>query len=175
MDPRVPLLVMSLAIPMSACGGDQPSEPLACIGEPFYPLTVRVDWRRLELLLVISPSNSMATEIAAFSEQLPMLLEALGSGDIDGDGRLDMRPLHEVRVGVITTDMGTGGFSVPTCDEPRFGEDGVFRTETAALRPGCPPVGVGTFSYHPGEDDPFEVATAIECVMPEAGGCGWSQ
>ena len=57
----------------------------------------------LDLLLMVDNSGSMTEEQASMGEQLPRLIRELGTR------------YRSIQVGVITSDMGTGGFRVPTC------------------------------------------------------------
>ena len=92
----------------------------------------------LDLLVVIDNSNSMAEEQAMLRGELPELFRALATGDLDGDGTQDLASFESVRVGVVTTDLGAGAASVPTCDGPSA-DDGVLRTTSGdASVAGCP-------------------------------------
>lgn len=72
---------------------------------------------RLDLLFVIDDSLSMAEEQAALADELPRLIRILTSGNADEDGdNLDPPDFDGVRVlqlGVVTTDVGTGGHASP--------------------------------------------------------------
>ena len=83
---------------------------------------------KVDLLFMMDNSNSMQEEQASLAEQLPRLIQVLASGDQDGDGIEDFPPVKSLQVGVITSDMGTGGFSVPTCSDSNFGDDGKLRS-----------------------------------------------
>ncbi|MCS6797209.1 MAG: hypothetical protein NZ898_01545 [Myxococcota bacterium] len=129
---------------------------------------------RVDLLLMVDNSGSMAEEQASLAEQIPRLVRALVTGDADDDGVVDFRPVQDLHVGVITPDMGTGGHRVPTCHEPLFGDDGVLRTDAPVGR-GCGPRYPSVLSYSPGvEPDAF--ARDVSCVARRGtGGCGFEQ
>lgn len=131
----------------------------------------------IDLLFVIDDS-SLAEEINALAELLPRLIGGIANGDANGDGAPDFDPPDSIHAGVITGDMGTGGFTVPTCSEPSFGHDGVFRMGGNTALPGC------EASYPPflelrlgADEDPSAVASALRCLLPGGGygGCGWEQ
>ncbi|MDQ3036129.1 MAG: hypothetical protein M3Y87_27255 [Myxococcota bacterium] len=87
---------------------------------------------RLDVVFMVDNSNSMTEEQAALYAQIPRLARALASGDVDADGTQDFPALESVRVGVVSSDMGTGGFEIPTCGAGTFGtalgDDGVLLT-----------------------------------------------
>jgi hypothetical protein len=81
---------------------------------------------KLDLLLMVDNSGSMREEQVALAAELPRMLDALLTGDIDGDGEAEMAPIKDVHVGVVTSDMGLVGVSgIPLCDGA--GEDGVLQ------------------------------------------------
>src|SRR5690348_2498849 len=104
--------------------------------KPLVPCTLtglsqRVSIDRIEnvdLLFVVDNSGSMSEEQASLANQIPRLVNVLASGDADADGTPDFPAVPSLHVGVISTDMGTGGYRVPTCDEPNFGDDGILAT-----------------------------------------------
>ena len=131
----------------------------------------------LDLLLVVDNSNSMMEEQASLEAQIPRLVHILATGDIDEDGVQDFPALNSVRVGTVTTDMGTRGIVMPTCGEPNFGDDGLLRTEGREEAPECaatyPPV--QSYSADRGED-PAAFAEGVACVATAGtGGCGFEQ
>ena len=130
----------------------------------------------LDLLVMVDGSNSMAQEQASLIEQLPRMVRVLATGDLDGDGAADFPPVRDLHVGVITADMGTGGFPVLTCLEPNVGDDGVLRTRGTAGIPGCMASYPSFLSFVPGGSDPDAFATDFGCVAAVGtGGCGFEQ
>jgi len=87
---------------------------------------------QVDFLLVMDTSNSMAEEQIALATQLPRIVEVLKTGDIDLDGTPEAEPITDLNVGVITPDLGTGVWDVPTC-ERGFGDDGILRTESGIV------------------------------------------
>ena len=86
----------------------------------------------LDLLLMVDDGPSMAEAQAALAAELPGFLQALTTGEVrepdTGALLYSFPPVRSLRVGVISGDMGTGGFSVPTCGDRRFGDDGRLAT-----------------------------------------------
>ena len=127
----------------------------------------------VDLLFVIDDSASMAEEQARLAEQIPLLLELLTSPpDDDGDGRPDWLPIEQLQVGVVTTDMGVGGHSVPTCDRADFGDDGVLLESSGACA--SSPLSGPIFRLDPEMPEPF--ISSVSCVaQPGSTGCGFEQ
>jgi hypothetical protein len=84
------------------------------------------DGREVDLLFVIDDSISMVEEQASLAVEVPRLVYALTMGDLDSDGMVDVPPASTMQVGVISTDMGTGGHAFEGCAEPSRGADGVL-------------------------------------------------
>jgi hypothetical protein len=178
--PGLILVLVSLGLALGAAG---------CIereGRPVNPCTnvtvaqaievTNVD--KVDLLFLVDNSNSMDQEQAALIAEFPSLIRILTSGDFDQDGALDgpndFEAVKDLNVGVITSDMGTGGFTVPTCARSDFGDDGILRTQgnTAA---GCMATYPAFLNFRTGGDsDAF--ATQVACVaVTGTGGCGFEQ
>jgi len=117
----------------------------------------------IDLLFVIDDSGSMTEEQSSFAFELPRLFETLLGRDLD---------LH---VGVVTTDMGSGGYTVPTCARPDFGGDGILRTEGRIDFPGCAATYPRFMASHAGTD-PEAFADDVACVaLASTNGCGFEQ
>ncbi|HHH29422.1 MAG TPA: hypothetical protein ENK57_13900, partial [Polyangiaceae bacterium] len=78
----------------------------------------------VDLLIMVDNSGSMAHEQAALATAFPDLIEALATGDTNGDGIADVEPITSLHVGVVSSDMGTGRMDVPTCNVE--GDDGLL-------------------------------------------------
>ena len=133
--------------------------------------------RDLDLLFVVDNSNSMGEEQASLAAQLPLFLRVLTTGDFNQDGDTtddeDFVPFTGLQVGVVTTDMGTGGFTVPTCARSAVGDDAVLRTagntSDATCEPSYPP-----FLAFAGSAE--QLAHEAGCVTTVGtGGCGFEQ
>ncbi|MCZ7677264.1 MAG: hypothetical protein M5U28_00140 [Sandaracinaceae bacterium] len=129
----------------------------------------------IDLLFVVDNSNSMTEEQESLAEQLPALVRALvDPPDRDGDTEPDWLPIVDLHVGVVTTDMGTGGFTVPTCARADFGDDGILRTAGRADVEGCASTYPSFPTYAGGSADAF--AFDASCVVRTGtGGCGFEQ
>ena len=79
----------------------------------------------VDLLFVIDNSNSMQEEQRALAERAGDLIARLAAGDADGDGELDFPPVTDLRVGVITPDLGAGNYGIFMCEE-LTGDDGIL-------------------------------------------------
>ena len=70
----------------------------------------------VDLLIVLDVSPSMAEEQAALDRELPALIRRLVTGKLP-DGREGFQPIRDLRIGVVSADLGTGASagSVPGC------------------------------------------------------------
>jgi len=134
----------------------------------------------LDLLFMVDNSNSMSEEQESLSAELPRLVRILASGDFDEDGSTggpsDFAPF-DMHVGVVTSDMGTGGATVPTCARSDFGDDGVLRSQGRTDITGCMAVYPMFLDFDPSDGrDPNAFATDMACVATTGtGGCGFEQ
>jgi len=127
----------------------------------------------VDLLFVIDDSGSMNEEQVALARQLPRLLTVLTTGDLDLDGTPEFTGVRDIHAGVITTDMGTPGFVVPTCTD--VGDDGILRTEGNVTRAGCMASYPSFLDFDPG-DEPEDAAGDFACVATAGtAGCGFEQ
>lgn len=115
------------------------------------------------LLFVIDDSSSMAEEQASLAAGLPGLIEALATGDHDGDGTAERDPVPAIHVGVVTTDMGSGGHAQPSCAEPVLGDDGLLAAATSEPA-GCDADYPPFLAFTPGEEDLGTSSTDVACV-----------
>ncbi|MCA9580647.1 MAG: hypothetical protein KC416_02560 [Myxococcales bacterium] len=145
---------------------------------------------KVDFLFVIDNSGSMLEEQAKLKDQLPRLVKTLATGDLDEDGAIDFQPVKDLRIGVVTTDLGVGGFPVETCDGDG---DGARLLTTSAPKPterptvGDPPAVCGDdgyganqkfVSFAPATDAGQESAFAdqVACVaVAGTEGCGFEQ
>jgi len=130
----------------------------------------------LDLLFLVDNSNSMWEEQELLTQSFPDLLGRLvNPEDADHDGAPDQPPVEDLHVGVISTDMGTGGFHVPTCEDAIDGDDGILQNEPFEGATGCDESYPQYLSWSPG-DDPAALATDFACIGTlGTGGCGFEQ
>lgn len=134
----------------------------------------------VDLLLVVDDSNSMEEEQDNLAERVGDLVRDLVSPpDADGDGTPDWNAVQSLRVGVVSTNLGTAGASVsdrlvgsacvtgPAGERPLFGHDG--RLEPS----GSCGASAGVMAWDEG-DDPSAFAGEVACVVESLGilGCG---
>ena len=126
----------------------------------------------LDVLLLLDNSGSMSEEQANLAAALPALVAALVTGDADGDGVQDFPVIDSLQLGSISSDIGTGGFTIPTCNEPNFGDDGIFLQHGVGA--GCDASYPAIQSFEGGDADAF--ASSVQCVaMTGTEGCGFEQ
>jgi hypothetical protein len=129
----------------------------------------------VDLLFMVDNSNSMAEEQASLVMQFPRLVSVLLSGDLDADGVRDFEPVRSLQVGVVNADMGVGGYSVPTCASPLFGDDGILRTRGNTGIAGCMAT-YPRFLEASAGSPVAPLAMDFSCVAAMGtGGCGFEQ
>jgi hypothetical protein len=128
----------------------------------------------LDLLVVIDSSASMAEEQRSLAAELPRLVEGLASGDLDGDGGLELVPFSDVHVGVITGDLGSGPVAVPTC-RAGLGDDAILRSSRGDGRP-CDGVHPHAFFSLGPSATVGSAERAVSCLVDVGtSGCGFQQ
>jgi hypothetical protein len=135
---------------------------------------------KVDLLFMVDNSNSTGAEQAMLAEQLPRLIEALTAGDAnpaDGITRgADFRPVRSLNLGVITSDMGVGGYPIPTCLSA-IGDDGMLRARgNVAVDPSCGELSQPFLSFDPSREDAETFAARASCLLVAGtNGCGFEQ
>ncbi|MBX3272449.1 MAG: hypothetical protein KF729_19475 [Sandaracinaceae bacterium] len=136
---------------------------------------------KVDLLFMVDNSNSMAEEQASLTAEFPRLINILATGDFDqdgnNDGEDDFEPVVDLNVGVINSDMGVGGFTVPTCARADFGDDGILQTRGRTDIMGCMATYPNVLNFRPASGgDPAGFARDVACVATlGTGGCGFEQ
>lgn len=136
--------------------------------ETVIPQTTRKD---IDILFVIDNSASMAREQKNLTRNFPKLIDALRSTKLGGR-------IPDVHIGVVSTDLGVGPYTVPTCGHR--GGDGALMQNTARSA-GCPTPTDRWISYIegktniPGSGDALvRVKKAFSCIAElGAGGCAF--
>ena len=81
----------------------------------------------LDLLVVVDNSSTMPENQSNLVAQLRPMIEALKNPpDTNMDGRPDHAPVRDIHVGVVSTDLGTPGATVPGCANSDLGDDGLL-------------------------------------------------
>ena len=131
--------------------------------QAMYPASV-------DILVVVDNSASMAAEQAMLRDAFPGLIMALLTGQ---------EPISDLHIGIISTDMGTGGYSVETCSDPVDGDDGILQNTPNPLVPSC----ASSYGTYLAYDEPTPNPTAIATMSTDFGciatlgtdGCGFEQ
>ena len=137
---------------------------------------------KVDLLFMVDNSNSMGEEQLKLIVEFPSLIRILTTGDFNqsdglpvGDDPNDFEPVKDLNVGIVTSDMGTGGFTVPTCARSDFGDDGILRTQGNTGNPACMATYPAFLNFRTG-GDPAAFAGQVACVaVTGTGGCGFEQ
>ena len=121
--------------------------------------------RSVDLLVLVDNSGSMAQEQANLTASFELLTGALlGGADLDGDGIVEPPAVDSLHVGVISPDMGTGGFAVQTCRDAIDGDDGVLHNVPSGAVAGCDDVYPPFLDAAPGEGAAQDVAADFSTV-----------
>jgi hypothetical protein len=125
---------------------------------------------RLDLLLVVDRSASMREERAAFAEQLAPLLGALVQGDVDGAGEPEFLGVTDLRVSMVSSDLGAGTAS-GTCTRGGDMAQRLLAQDSAdGLAPSCKAAPDGFLSLEgPGGVDALAQELACRLLRPEEG------
>jgi len=168
---KILLAAAALLAPLGiGCPGRDlgPVTPLVQTGSKF--LITQPESDAVDLLVMVDNSNSMAQEQENLTENFQVLLETLTAENDDGE------PLvGDLHVGVISTDMGTGGFAVQTCLDSLDGDDGILRDTPTGAVSGCGDDYPSFLSFATGADavtlnDDFACLATLG-----TGGCGFEQ
>ena len=135
----------------------------------FYPQSIEKD---VDLLFVIDNSGSMEQEQEILRQQFPKLIDALRSDKLNGQ-------IPNVHLGVVSSDLGAGNYSLPSCEVT--GGDGGKLQNTPRLA-GCKAPKDPWISYVEGITNIDGCSgDAVECVKSAFGciaqlgiqGCGF--
>ena len=163
---------MSDAAPMDGTTADGgPADAARDAGPPPSLAGAPVD-----ILFVVDNSGSMWEEQTNLARELPRFFGALATGEIrdrdSGEVRVRFDPVDDLHVGVVTTDMGTGGHPLETCYDATDGDDGILST---AMASDCTDSLPRFLRFGPG-DDPEAFARDASCkVRLGTDGCGFEQ
>ena len=164
----------------SADASDDGSEGEECQDCVSVPPPENVD-----ILLMIDNSGGMREDQASLIGEFPRLIDVLSRGDrsCDGWGQCQgvtsFPAVESLHIGVVSSDMGTGGYNIMGCGTGDrgfdFGDDGVLRTAGDAVS-GCEPSYPTFVSFTPGAGvEVGRAAEQISCVAQLSWGCGFEQ
>jgi hypothetical protein len=128
---------------------------------------------RVDLVVLVDNSGSMSQEQAALTARFPELIEEL----VDPRGE-DHDPVEDLRIAVVSSDMGTMGLTVPTCRDSADGDDGCFMHEPSPPAGGCAATYPRFLSRGPGDDSytAFAMGNDFACIATlGTAGCGFEQ
>ncbi len=137
----------------------------------------------VDLLVLVDNSNSMREEQTNLTANFGALVGALvDPPDEVGDGNDDWNAVHSLHVGVISSDMGTSGYPITTCDGAERGDDGVLQNLPGEGLAGCEATYDKYLTFEgesddgtPG-DDPARIIRDFGCIADlGTGGCGFEQ
>lgn len=129
----------------------------------------------VDLLVMVDDSSSMSQEQQSLASAMPELVRALATGDVEADGTVDFTPVADLHVGVVSSDMGTGGFALPTCAESDHGDDGILQHTPSGVVSGCDGTYPAFLQYAPG-DGLSTFRMDFSCIAQlGTGGCGFEQ
>ena len=130
----------------------------------------------VDILMMVDNSPSMAEEQSNLTGSLRQLLEALTDPpDEDQDGQLDYRFVTDLHLGVISSDMGSGGYDVAGCPNPDGGDAGALRHEPSPDLPRCDPAYPSFLTYEVRQPD-LGIDDDFTCIATlGTGGCGFEQ
>ena len=166
--------------PLMELGGRDPYLD-DCATRSFWMLEMtRPQPRMVDILVVVDNSLSMEDEQASLAENFPELIRDLLDPPVDPEtGHPSHVPVQDMHIGVISTDMGTGGYSVGTCENPTSGDDGVLQHEPPFWMPGCGaplPTFLEYASISPHAEEAERMAHEFGCLARlGTDGCGFEQ
>jgi hypothetical protein len=183
MRTRLPTAIaIALSLSLVACLDRTPAPLDPCTRSGVVERFRMTRVENVDLLFMIDNSGSMSQEQASLVAQIPRLIQVLASGDESPDDGIeigvDFPPVTSLHVGVISSDMGTGGFRVPTCNEPNFGDDGILlqQGDTASGCMASYPTSFLTYQSGAAGADPLAFARDVSCIsVLGTGGCGFEQ
>ena len=161
--PKIRLLIAYGCVVAAGCQLDVGAEPDAeptgggLSGDELLHCLETTAAAPVDLLFVIDNSHGMEEEQGALADRISEVIDELVSGDADGDGTADFPAARDIRVGVVTSDLGVGGSLVSSCEAPA-GDDGALIAE------------LDLADYA----DATQFAAAVgNALRPGTGGCGF--
>ncbi len=119
---------------VSACTGET-ARPLGGSGDTGGDNDQVTPPRPVDLLFIVDNSAGMEEEQDIVTGQFEPLVRELLEPTFDSDSRVLPPAVEDLHVGVVATDMGSGGYTVPSCDDPVSGDAGALQAD--GVLPGC--------------------------------------
>ena len=175
MEPRRPFLIAVIAVHLLLQGGcgRAPADSASELPVATVKLTAGTG-KTLDILFVIDNSSSMYHEQSSLKQSFSRDIDALRWPAPSG-------PLPDLRIGVVSTDLGAGSYNLPSC-ETTGGDGGRLLTKQMA---GCGPPADPWLSHRKGKtnlsstssSDPVAALKAAFNCMAQLGinGCGFEQ
>ena len=175
------VLLCFWAVAAAGCSAQPTTEqPTASVA---FGKIERDDFRSLpvDVLVVMDNSGSMAYEQGVIGRDFPAFIRDILNPPPAEDGSQLFSPVRDLHVGVVSTDLGVGGYNVQTCvDDPLVGDNGVLQHEPSGA--GCDPFYPDFLSYAI-EEGEAPVLAAIEKMGQDfacisnlgTDGCGFEQ
>jgi hypothetical protein len=159
---------------------DVPDIPGACPGMSFTAPVALPQPMKVDILVVVDNSMSMAEEQDNLSKSFPLFLSNLMDPPLDPVTGLPIRPpVNDLHLGVVSSDMGTGGYSVESCSDPIDGDNGELLHEPNPALPGCDEAYPNYLSYESATPDDEEIEKLCRdfgCIATLGiDGCGFEQ
>jgi hypothetical protein len=174
------LATLGLVIGMAACM-NRPLVQVDPVTESFvkHEMT-QVQFSGVDILVVVDNSMSMAEEQANLASNFPILIQSLLNPEVDPVTGLPSHvPVRDLHIGVVSTDMGTGGYSVETCSDPIDGDNGELQHSPNPSIGGCEAAYPTYLSYESEDPDLAAIdymATGFGCIATLGiNGCGFEQ
>ena len=133
---------------------------------------------KIDLLLMVDNSNSMAGEQASLKNAFPGLVEALTSGRRFPGDPAPFPAIRDLHIGVVSSDMGIPGVDLPPSCSADGGDDG--RLQNGSMADGCDgflPLWLSFSDSAPNSPgDVTKLANDLRCTASlGTGGCGFEQ
>jgi len=131
---------------------------------------------KVDILVVVDNSGSMTEEQGALALNFPGLIQELMS-----PSSTEHNPVLDLNVGVVSTDMGSAGYELSTCNNGRLGyaggDDGCLRNSSSVA--GCDDM-YPSFLHRGPDNAPTyaldQMGRDFACVATlGTGGCGFEQ
>lgn len=141
-EPHALIGLLSFAILLGMGCNARPTRPINPCPLRVYSQEIAVDsFKKVDLLFVIDNSNSMEQEQLALAREIPRMVQSLAAGRI---GDQIFTPVENIRVGIVTSDMGAGDQrgepSTATVCADQDGDDGALigmQLDTNTTSPAC--------------------------------------